>query len=259
MEPNAFVAEVYRRMSLRRAPQNSARTIDQMLHDPQVTGTANWYQAILPADKGAPILELGFGTGWFLAACVKLGYTNIAAADFGIAHKAYIAEWSRAISLFEIETDIGDFLATRPSQYQFIHLSHVIEHVPKYSLLWVADALYQALKPGGMLCLRTPNMEGPASNSSFYVTLAHEYGFCGSNLTSLLDVCGFDHIRLLDPTFPRTSFKQRLGSLLKYPYLLESKLRHRLFGVNEGGKFGPELVVTAARGLAEPLFDPRYR
>ena len=30
--------------------------------------------------------------------------------------------------------------------------------------------------------LRTPNMEGPCANFSLYVSLAHEYGFCGSNL-----------------------------------------------------------------------------
>jgi 2-polyprenyl-3-methyl-5-hydroxy-6-metoxy-1,4-benzoquinol methylase len=37
-------------------------------------------------------------------------------------------------------------------------MSHVIEHIPKYSLLWVVDALYYALQPGGILMLRTPNM-----------------------------------------------------------------------------------------------------
>jgi len=42
--------------------------------------------------------------------------------------------------------------------------------VPKYSLLWVVDALYRALKRGGVLLLRTPNMEGPCATSSLYVT-----------------------------------------------------------------------------------------
>jgi len=52
------------------------------------------------------------------------------------------------------------------------------------------------------------------------------------------------------------SHKQRLGSLLRRPLLAQNKLRHRLFGVNQGGQFGPELIVAARR---KPLFDPKYK
>jgi 2-polyprenyl-3-methyl-5-hydroxy-6-metoxy-1,4-benzoquinol methylase len=259
MEPNAFVAEVYRRMAMQRPVAPPEVLWEQMKRDPQVRRSATWYKNILPADKTAPILELGFGTGWFLAACVSLGYTNIAAADFGIDQKAYVKRWSPSIILHPIETDIGDFLKPQPEQYQFIHMSHVIEHIPKYSLFWVTDSVYRALRPGGMLCLRTPNMEGPSPNSSLYVTLAHEYGFCGSNLTSLLSMCGFEDIQLLPSAVPGETLRQRIGTLLKWPFLAETRLRHRLFGVNEGGQFGPELVATAIRGAAPPLFDERYR
>jgi len=41
--------------------------------------------------------------------------------------------------------------------------------------------------------------------------------------------------------------------------LTENKLRHRLFGVNQGGQFGTELIVTARRGEVKPMFDPKYR
>jgi hypothetical protein len=79
-------------------------------------------------------------------------------------------------------------------------MSHVIEHVPKY---W-------ALRRGGSVLLRTPNMEGPCANSSMYVTLSHEYGFAGSNLISLLDICGFDDVRLLKFPQHAPSLKQRV-------------------------------------------------
>jgi len=103
------------------------------------------------------------------------GYENLFGADFGIENKAYVKAWAPdAIQLSEIRNDIGSFLADKPETYDFIHMSHVIEHIPKYSLLWVVDALYRALKPGGVLILRTPNMEGPCADSSLYVTLAHE-------------------------------------------------------------------------------------
>jgi 2-polyprenyl-3-methyl-5-hydroxy-6-metoxy-1,4-benzoquinol methylase len=138
----------------------------------QVLQAAHELRDLLPQDKNAAILDVGFGRGWFLAACLKLGYEDLSGADFGIAHKSYIRTWSeRPIQLHEIEDNIGNFLSDREEQYDFIHLSHVIEHIPKYSLLWVVDALYRALRPGGVLMLRTPNMEGPCANSSLYVTL----------------------------------------------------------------------------------------
>ncbi len=260
MEPNAFVAEVYRRMSLRHRAEHRTLSYGDVCEDSRVLQAVFEYGSLLPDDKSAPILDLGFGRGWFIAACLKLGYTNISGADFGIANKAYVRDWRpEAITLHEIEQDIGTFLATRPEQYAFIHMSHVIEHIPKYSLLWVVDNLYRSLRPQGVLCLRTPNMEGPAANSSLFVTLAHEYGFCGSNLLSLLDICGFDDVRFHPVRTRQPGLKQRAGEFLRQCFLFESRIRHRLFGVNFGGQYGSELFVTAVRNSWPPLYDPKYK
>ncbi len=260
MEPNAFVAEVYRRMSLRHAAERSKPSFAEIQNDSRVLLAVAEYAQLLPCDKKSAILDIGFGGGWFLAACLKLGYTNLSGAEFGLENKAYVADWRKgSITLHEIESDIGSFLSHHPEQYDFIHMSHVIEHIPKYSLLWIGDALYQALKPGGKVLLRTPNMEGPTPNSSLYVTLAHEYGFCGSNLHSLLDICCIDDIQLHDVVVPQPTVRQRLGALIRWPYLQENRVRHRLFGVNFGGQFGAELMVSARRGELPPLFSTKYK
>ena len=260
MEPHAFVAELYRRMSLRNQAERKTPTWAEMEADRQVQQIAWESAALLPVDKHSAILDIGFGGGKFLAACLKLGYSNLTGAEFGVQHKTHVKDWKPdAIHLLEIETNIGDFLAGRREQYDFIHLSHVIEHIPKYSLLWVTDALFWALKPGGAVLLRTPNMEGPCANSSFYVTLAHEYGFSGSNLRSLLHICGFDDIRLHHFTTYKPSLKQEFGIAIRRPFLKWNEIKHRLFGVNQGGEFGGELVASAKRGSAAPFFDPKYR
>ncbi|MBZ5682186.1 MAG: class I SAM-dependent methyltransferase [Acidobacteriia bacterium] len=260
MEPNAFVAEVYRRMSLRHRAERRDLTFADVSNDNRVLQAVFEYAPMLPLQKDAAILDIGFGGGWFIAACLKLGYTNISGADFGIGNKAHIRAWHPDfITLHEIEQDIGSFLASRPEQYAFVHMSHVIEHIPKYSLFWVVDALYRALRQGGTLCLRTPNMEGPTPNSSFYVTLTHEYGFCGSNLRSLLDICGFDDIHFHPVRTWNPTVKQRIGAVVRLPFLLANRVRHRLFGVNSGEQFDTELVVTAKRNSWPPFFDPKYR
>ena len=252
MNPESFVAEVYRRMSLR-----SADVPRQPPAESVVEEFAHEYRSFLPAEKDAAILDIGFGDGWFMAACLKLGYTNVSGAEFAPERRPYLRQWN--VKLHKIESDMGDFLALHPGEYDFIHMSHVIEHIPKYSLLWVGDALYQALKPGGTLFLRTPNMEGPCANSSYYVTLAHEYGFAGSNLTSLLSVCGFDDIRLHTAMQRSKGLRHVVGKIARDVFLAESRVRHRLFGVNSGGQFGSELIATARRGDFPPFFHERYR
>jgi hypothetical protein len=138
-------------------------------------------------------------------------------------------------------------------------MSHVIEHVPKCSLLWVVDSLYWALRRRRFRAVAHANMEGPCANSSLYVHLSLEYGFAGSNLMSLLDICGFDDVRLLTFREPSPSLKQRAGALLRWPILKLSEIRHSLFGVNQGGQFGSELIVIGKRGAWPPYFDRRFK
>jgi len=260
MDPHAFIAEVYRRMAIRHVAEKRRPNWAETESDVTVVTAAHDYAPCLPADKSARILDIGFGGGWFLAACLKLGYSNLTGADFGIANKSYIRDWAPdRITLHEIHDNIGDFLSDKKEHFDFIHMSHVIEHVPKYSLFWIVDALYFALKREGKIILRTPNMEGPCANSCLYATLSHEYGFAGSNLMSLLDICGFDDVHVIEFHEHSTTLKQRLGNLVRWPILKQSQLRHRLFGVNHGKQFGMELIVTGTRGDWPPYFDHRYR
>ncbi|MBZ5667032.1 MAG: class I SAM-dependent methyltransferase [Acidobacteriia bacterium] len=247
-------------MSLRHPPDTEALQWNDVQNSPRVLQATHELADFLPKEKNAAILDIGFGRGWFLAACLKMGYLNLSGADFGIDDKGFVKAWaSEAISLYNIESNIGDFLADKPERYDFIHMSHVIEHIPKHSLLWVVDALYRALKRNGVLMLRTPNMEGPCANSSLFVTLGHEYGFCGSNLQSLLDVCGFDDIRFHESPIYRPTLKQRVGRAASWFFLQQSRIKHRLFGVNLGGQFSSELIVTARRRDVAPFFDAKYR
>jgi 2-polyprenyl-3-methyl-5-hydroxy-6-metoxy-1,4-benzoquinol methylase len=260
MEPQAFVAEVYRRMQQRAPGGAQPLSLDEMCLTPAVKSTIANYRDILPEDKGAPILDIGFGNGWFIAAALSMGYQNVYGAEYGVEQRRHIYNWSPFVkNLYEVESSIGDFLKDKPESFAFIHLSHVIEHVPKYHLLFVVDAVYRALKVGGTALLRTPNMEGPCALSCFYVTLGHEYGFTGSNLRSLLELCNFEDIWL--GSFPQHSegVRQWIGSWLRRRFLTWQFLKHRLFGVNQGGVFGQELVISGRRGDRPPLFHERFR
>jgi len=66
-----------------------------------------------------------------VAARLKLGYSNLSGADLGIHYKEFIRAWAPdRITLGEIRDNIGEFLSERNNLYDFIPMSHVLEHVP---------------------------------------------------------------------------------------------------------------------------------
>ena len=88
MDPHAFIAEVYRRMALRHATEKRRPTWGETQTDPMVMQAAcSNTRPICHRIKQARILDIGFGSGWFLGACLKLGYRICRGADFAIANK----------------------------------------------------------------------------------------------------------------------------------------------------------------------------
>src|SRR5579864_8405402 len=71
VDPNAFIAEVYRRMAARQTRESAPPAWPEIKSSKIVLHTLHQYAPYLPAEKTARILDIGFGSGWFLAACVK--------------------------------------------------------------------------------------------------------------------------------------------------------------------------------------------
>ena len=229
-----------------------------MVKSPKVKETMHHYQPLLPSSKDARILELGFGDGWFIAAAIGLGYKDITAADFVVQTKAYMKDWSTpSITLDNINTSIMDYLDHCRIQYDFIHISHLIEHIPKYDLIEFGDILYRVLKPQGTLMVRCPNMDGPGGLSARYVTLGHEVGFCGGSLTQILEVCNFDQIKFLNFSIYRPTLTNRLSFPLRKFFVFINKLKLRYFGAGQScARYESELVATARR-MERPVLAGR--
>ena len=259
MDPNEFVSEVYRRMAARLPGGGHVLTVQEFDDQAIDTGRVDFYRGILPADKNCRIVDVGAGDGGFLSICNMLGYRNLTAVDFRAAAKFKdVCAHYPHIGAVDLRNTVGDHFGLSEETFDVIHFSHVIEHFPKYTLLYVVDALYKALNKGGLIIVRTPNMEGPFALSSYYVTLSHEYGFGGANLRSLLHICGFDQIQFHEGRRAK-GLRQKIGRVLRWPYLANQRLKNRLFGVNRGGRFDAELVVTARRGEWPPYFDAKYK
>jgi len=250
MEPQSFVAEVYRRMarvaSQDRRPPSS---LDVFLTDNRlVSGYFRLnYAGLLPEDPSAPILDLGCSEGSFVAGVLDRGYTDVTGADLGTDHAAQIQGWGAKFE--QVRGSIPAFLTERPGTYDLIHAAHLVEHIPKHDLLENLDAIYYGLRPGGRVVLVTPNMLSPVAMWSLYVTLGHEYGFSYSNLESLLSICGFDRVSTSSVSSAGSSPISRAA---RASLQLSARVRYRAYGL-KSLPLASSILGTGVRPEVDPL------
>jgi SAM-dependent methyltransferase len=84
-----------------------------------------------------------------------------------------------------------EFLKDRHRTYDLITLCDVIEHVPREKVLPLLRLVYVALRPGGALYVRTPNMASLLASYSRYLDFTHLTGFTEFSLTQVLEAAGF--------------------------------------------------------------------
>jgi SAM-dependent methyltransferase len=116
----------------------------------------DWHSAYLPAFKGAKkVIDLGCGPGVFLDLLRENGINGIGldidpavvAQAITRGHQAFVAT-DKELSKFATGAD-------------GIHISHVIEHLWGDEMLALLKTCAEALSPGGVLVVRTPNWSNP--------------------------------------------------------------------------------------------------
>jgi len=260
-ESNQFLKELYQREDARVAEDSEGillhrryakqLSVDQFLNQAQIERQIDHYKSILPESKDSKILDIGVGEGWFAAICSHLGYKHIELADYDCSAKFLDIqkELNEIQSIHDVKTDIRSLIAEDKflNTYDFIHMSHVIEHIPKYDLIKTMDALNLALCNDGVLFIRCPNMLGPLPMNSLYCTLGHEYGFIPSNLTQLFRGTNFTNIEFHTFNNKPTSIKHLIGAILRKIYILNAKLKYRAFEGFTPANLDQEIIASAAR------------
>jgi SAM-dependent methyltransferase len=100
------------------------------------------------------LLDIGSGPGYFLLHGQQRGWDVT-----GIEPSRRAAEHARSLGVEVIEEFLDEALADRLGQFDVVHMSEVLEHIPDpQALLRIAHRL---LKPGGVLCVVVPNDYSP--------------------------------------------------------------------------------------------------
>jgi len=152
-----------------------------------------YFGRFLPADHNARILDLGCGYGAFLYFLQKAGYLNVWGVD--ISPEQVEAAQRLGISNVYCE-DLMVFLPKHKEAFDCITALDVVEHFRKEEILTLLDAVYQALKPGGIFIMQSPNADGPFGAHYRYYDFTHEIAFTKTSITQVLATVGFRNIRV---------------------------------------------------------------
>lgn len=217
-------------------------TPDQFERDKRLY--AALYARYLPPSKYASILEVGCGTGSFIAFLQERGYQRVLGLDLG---EEQIAVAKR----FGVDNvQLGDALEYLPShteEFDMIVAFDLIEHLTKDEVLRFLDLAYRALRPGGRLLLRTPNGDSPLFGWIRYGDFTHEQAFTPSSIRQVLHVVGFRAVRI----YPLEPWVHGTASAVRWALWKMMKQAIRLYYLVEQGTMGSGVFTANLLAVAE--------
>ncbi|CCO24695.1 class I SAM-dependent methyltransferase [Maridesulfovibrio hydrothermalis] len=137
------------------------RSITKQLSRHEMT---QWEKVLAPLDRNMSILEIGCGRGGKTDFLYAQGFTDI----LGVEKNEYqVTECCkrglRVVTLEEFDTEHSS------DQFDFLILSHIVEHFDFIGLVEFIDGYLKHLKPGGLLLIATPML-----HPHFWLDLDHQ-------------------------------------------------------------------------------------
>jgi len=141
------------------------------------------YDGLLPADRSVKIVDLGCGGGHFIYYLLCKGYSNIQGVDIAPGLVEFVREQIHSQIVCD---DVFHYLGQHSDEFDVLTANDLIEHLPKSRIGEFLSLCQSALKPGGRLIIKTPNMDHPLAPHYRYIDFTHEVGFTEQ---SLYEVC----------------------------------------------------------------------
>lgn len=151
------------------------------------------FNKFLPICKKAAILDIGCGLGFFLWFLQKNGFTNTVGIDVS-PQQIKVAE-SFGVNGLHL-CGWKEYLVDKPSQFDFILLDNVIEHLHKDEIVEILSNILLSLKPCGRVYVSTPNAGSPFGIPHAFIDFTHEVFFTPASLSQVLLSCGFPSVRV---------------------------------------------------------------
>lgn len=169
---------------------------------------------VLPADRGARILDIGCAMGFALIWLRDLGYSAAEGID---VDEGMIRQCREQNLPATHVVDVAAWLEARPGQFDLVLAIDLVEHLPAEKQLALCRAILSALKPGGRLVCTVPNANSALASRWRYVCWTHCTSFTEHSLDFLLYNSGFREIEIdgLELMAPPRSIQGYLRLILK--------------------------------------------
>ncbi|MBU1086343.1 MAG: class I SAM-dependent methyltransferase [Candidatus Omnitrophica bacterium] len=152
------------------------------------------YNAYMPKNKDAKILDVGCGGGHFLYYLKDKGYNNFTGIDISAQQVEFCKQ---KIKTEILNVDAFEFLGQHKEEFDLVASHDVLEHIKKENVIKFLKLIHSALKPGGQVFLRTPNCGNPMSIRLRYADFTHEFCVTEKSFYQILYLSGFRKIEIL--------------------------------------------------------------
>jgi len=190
------------------------------------------YDEFLPKDKSIRILDIGCGGGHFLYFLLKKGYYNVEGIDIS---PSQVLRCKQIVNAKVVVADVFKFLPLRKKTYDVIVMNDFIEHFTKKQIRTLLQLVYESLKDGGKVIIRTPNMASITGLRSRYMDLTHKTGFTEESLFQILEMSGFRDIIIKGISI--TGLKSKVSMFLMWLFV---RLAYGAAGIHP-----PPRILTA--------------
>jgi SAM-dependent methyltransferase len=150
---------------------------------------------VLPRERSQKILDVGCGLGQTMTALRALGYEHVRGVDISDESVGHC----NAIGLdVEKVSDIAAYMKEHRGEYDFIIMSHVLEHIEKSLIIPYLTSIRAMLKKGGQFLILVPNAQSNTDCYWAYEDFTHSTLFTAGSLYFVLMAGGFEKVEILD-------------------------------------------------------------
>jgi len=196
--------------------------------------------------RNAAVLDVGCGSGSLLAALKDAGFSGCEGVDVSeeqvaLAHEMGVEGVKQG--------DLTSMLHAADASWDLITGIDIIEHFTKDELVVLLQQLRKALKPGGRIVFRTPNLDAPLASVFANGDFTHENYLNASSASQVLMACGFGDVKVLPSRMCVQGFLlEILRSMLWKMLVFRQKLL--LFATARSSRnvlFTPNMIILASK------------
>jgi cyclopropane fatty-acyl-phospholipid synthase-like methyltransferase len=188
----------------------------------------SYIHALLPKHKNAKMLDIGCGFGGFLGQLRHAGYHDLHGID--IYDDAITFCKKEGYKVQKTESIVEFCKSYNGQKFDFIVMTHVIEHIKKSDIIETLTSIRSILSPDGSFYLTTPNAQSRSGCYWAYEDFTHEVIFTSGSLYYVLSAAGFTSVTFVDQDNIENSKIKFIKKILLFLYKKNDHFWNKITG-----------------------------